>query len=95
MLDERTRRLGQKWGTVAVLVQMWIAGALGWAIIGDLHRFFGQHGVAIFLERMSQMRPAAFKRPWNDLYVGLFVAAVLSLLVWLWGWALRESRRRP
>jgi hypothetical protein len=93
MLDERTRARARSWGAVALILQLWLTLAFAGACVRGLYAFFQQHGVRIFVERMSQLRPAAFKHPFNSAYVIAYLLAVVIVLGRMWQVGLRSARR--
>jgi hypothetical protein len=89
---ERLERTALRWGGLALVVQIWIA--LHFEVVArrywiDSRRYLVS--LHRFAQRVSQLKPAAFKAPWSFVYLGLFVALMTAMVFALWIIGFREA----
>jgi hypothetical protein len=78
-IDERLRRAALRWGALGLIAQLYFAvGFLGDGL-NELHRWTTLIGTATIKDRMSQMKPAAFKFPFTGIYLSIF--AIIAVIV--------------
>lgn len=79
MVDDRLRRIAFRWGLIALIVEAYLASGVVIAAFTDLVHLVEKYGLGTITDRVSQLKPAAFKFPWVGLYIALF--AVVGVLI--------------
>jgi hypothetical protein len=63
-------------------------------LVDDGTSLFGEVDLRTLESRMSQLKPAAFKFPNSTIHLGLFLGAIVIVVLVLWGYGLWVALRR-
>ncbi len=94
MVDERLRRASVQWGLLALLVQLYVAGRWSFFAFQDLATMIHKYA-ATLEDRISQLKPEAFKFPLAGVYISLFALVSIVIVAALLYAGLRTALNPP
>jgi hypothetical protein len=92
MADERRlERLGLQWGAIGLIAVLYVA--LDWLVtaIDELQVLVVREGGGELKDRMSQLKPVAFKFPWTGVWMVLAAVTAVAVVGWLAVRGVREA----
>ncbi len=80
MADERLKRLALQWGAIGLLAQLYLASNWLAEAVENLNDLLTRFNAPVLKDRISQLKPAAFKFPWTGMYMILFALVALAIV---------------
>jgi hypothetical protein len=94
MADDHLNQAQRRWGTSALIFIVGMGCSWLYHAADELLDLVEKVGAARLKDRMSQLKPAAFKFPWTAVYVIATALVCVGIVSWLVVLGVRELRGR-